>query len=395
MMSLLTLFREQGWHVTFACTAADSSHSFPLQSLGIESVSIAINDSTFDAYLYQIKPDLVLYDRFMIEEQFSWRVDKNCPEAMTLLETSDLHCLRYARQEALKQGRGFQQSDLVNEKAYREVASILRTDLSLMISSVEMTLLKDVFNVSESIVHHFPFVLEQTESATKAWPSFEERIGFISIGNFKHAPNWDSVQYLKQQIWPRIHQQLPKAELHIYGAYPPPKAMQLHKPSEGFYIKGWADDAQAVIQQARICLAPLRFGAGLKGKLLDAMAAGTPSITTSVGAEAMHDGLPWNGCIADDPDEIANAAVALYQNKPQWLQCQQNGLDIIQQCYNPVQHETGLLARIQGIQQDLVAHRKYNFLGNMLKHHLSKSTQYMSLWIEEKNKQPTIGKVKD
>ena len=176
---------------------------------------------------------------------------------------------------------------------------------------------------------------------TTGWLPFSQRQHFISIGNFRHGPNWDAVLYLKQTLWPLIRKQLPAAELHIYGAYPPPKATALHNARQGFLVKGWAEEARAVMGAARICLAPLRFGAGLKGKLVEAMACGTPSVTTSIGAEAMHDGLPWNGAIENEPDAFAKAAVTLYQHEDRWRQCQQCGEKIVETHYDRSEHEQG------------------------------------------------------
>ena len=108
---------------------------------------------------------------------------------------------------------------------------------------------------------------------------------------------------------------MPESNLLIYGAYPSQKVLQLHKPAEGFIVKGRAADAEEVIKSAKVVLAPLRFGAGLKGKLIEAMQCGTPSITTSIGAESMHGNLPWNGFIVDGVTDFANAAVCLYLDK--------------------------------------------------------------------------------
>ena len=256
MMDLLTLLVRQGWVLTYACTAAESPYRHPIESLGIKIATVVINNSSFDSFIHGLSPDLVLYDRLMLEEQFSWRVEKQCPQAMTMLETSDLHCLRYARQDALKKGRPFSADDLNSEMAYREIASIQRSDLTLVISSYEMELLTRVFKVNSSLIYHFPFIVEPNclEENKQNWPTYEAREGFMCIGNFKHAPNWDSVQYLKQEIWPKIRQRLPQANLYVYGAYPPPKALQLNKPAEGFYIKGRAENAQEVMRSARVCL---------------------------------------------------------------------------------------------------------------------------------------------
>lgn len=388
MMDLLTLFRAQNWTVTYACTAGESENAYPLERLNVKRKKITINDSDFDTFISKLTPDIVVYDRFMLEEQFSWRVDKYSPNTMTILETSDLHCLRHARQIAVKKGEQFKASDLTGQLAYREVASILRTDMSLIISSVEMDLLRTVLKVDEALIHHFPFISapENNKVLASQWLSFDQRSDFMCIGNFKHAPNWDSVQYLKQTIWPKIRQKLPTAKLYIYGAYPPAKAMQLHKPMDGFYVEGRANNVQDVMQKARVCLVPLRFGAGLKGKLLEAMEFGTPSVTSSIGAEGMHGQLPWSGEISDDPEDFVNAAVRLHEDKAFWGHCQQRGRDILQTQFSPDVLLAALLNRINDIRNNLESHRRQNFQGGMLKHHSARSTKYMSLWIEEKNK---------
>ena len=207
----------------------------------------------------------------------------------------------------------------------------------------------------------------------------------MTIGNFRHAPNWDAVLYL-QQIWPLIRKQLPDAELHIYGSYPPPKATALNNPKTGFLIKGWADDAYQVMEDARVCLSPLRFGAGIKGKLLEAMIMQTPSITTPIGSEGMHQDEPWSGAICEDAQQFADAAVALYQDEAIFTQAQQNGQQLLQKYYDKSKLQSQLIAKITAISESLAQHRQQNFTGQMLKHHTMRSTQYMAQWIEAKNK---------
>ncbi len=189
-----------------------------------------------------------------IEEQFGWRVAENCPNALRLLDTEDLHCLRLARQKAFKENRPFSTDDLLEEDvAKREIASILRCDVSLMISEYEMELLQTVFKIDSKILYYLPLLLEPIEdSMIQKSPSFEERNYFVFIGNFLHEPNWNAVQYLKETIWPLIRKQLPEAVLHIYGAYPSQKVLQLHQPKQGFYIMGRADDAQEVVKNAQL-----------------------------------------------------------------------------------------------------------------------------------------------
>ncbi|MBB1349337.1 glycosyltransferase [Pseudoalteromonas sp. Hal273] len=384
MMSLLNAFRAQNWDVEFATPAQRTDHMVNLDDFGITSQSIALNCDSFDEYVKAYNPDIVMFDRFMMEEQFGWRVDKHCPNAIKILDTEDLQCLRNARHEAFKGEREFTTSDLHSDIAKREIAAILRCDLSLIISSYEMSLLNSVFKIEPSLLHHLPFMVDLSSLPTST-KTFEQRQHFMTIGNFRHAPNWDAVLYL-QKIWPLIRKQLPKAELHIYGSYPPPKATALNNPKTGFLIKGWADNAFDVMQSARVCLAPLRFGAGIKGKLLEAMIMQTPSVTTYIGAEGMHNDLPWPGKIANTADDFANAAVEMYTNQSDFEQAQQDGNTLLNTLYDKAQLSTVLIKKIDSISSDLEAHREKNFTGQMLKHHTMRSTQYMSQWIAEKNK---------
>lgn len=387
MMQLIEFFISQNWHVTFASPAAESEHRFPFELLGVKKENIKVNSECFDTFIESQKPDIVLFDRFIMEEQFGWRVEKKCPTALRLLETVDLHCLREARYTAVKQQRSYTRQDLFSEVAQREIASILRCDLSLMISDYEMKLLEEEFKIDASLLLHLPFMLDNLNSADiKALPAFMQRSHFVSIGNFRHAPNWDAVLYLKQTIWPLIHKKLPQAEMHIYGAYPPPKATQLDNPKENFRVLGWAESAADVMSKARVCLAPLRFGAGLKGKLLYAMQFGTPSVTTDIGAEGMHGELKWNGAIKNNPGDIADAAIALYNDKDTWEIAQDNGVKLCNTFYNKEIHSATLLNRINDIKNNIDEHRLNNFTGTMLRHHSMKSTQYMAQWIEAKNK---------
>ncbi len=384
MLSLLRMFRDSGKRVVFASPAQRSEYMLDLSTEDIESIDIALNDSSFDKFVAKLKPDYALYDRFIMEEQFSWRVSQACPTAMHILDTEDLQCLRAARQTAHKQQRPCTTKDLMNETALRECASILRSDLSLIISDYEMTLLQDNYNIDPALLHHLPFMLDLSPQ-TVANKGFLERQGFVAIGNFRHAPNWDSVLYL-QRIWPLIRKQLPNARLNIYGAYPPKKAMALHNPDTGFLVKGWARDALEVMEDARVCLAPLRFGAGIKGKLMDAMRAGTPSVTTPIGAEGMKGDKPWPGIIADSAAAIASAAVSLHDTPDLWEQSRQRIRPLLQERYDGKKLAKEAMQKIESINENLQQHRLDNFIGNMLRHHSMKSTYYMSKWIEEKNR---------
>ncbi len=397
MLSLLECLQSMNSQITFASPAQRGEHSLDLEAQGVDSQDIVLNDSSFDEFVAELQPTIVIFDRFMMEEQFAWRVERVCPEAMRVLDTEDLFCLRHARHALQKETNKDKQDtqsitteisneELFSELAQREIAALYRCDLSLVISEVEFNLLRERFGIDPALLVYFPLLVEAQNSANAPSLGFEEREDFIAIGNFRHPPNWDAVLWLKESLWPEIRKQLPQAKLNIYGAYTPPKATALHNPAQGFLVKGWVEDAFEVTRQAKVNLAPIRFGAGLKGKIMDAMVCGTPTVTTPIGAEGIAGGLPFAGDIGANPEVLVQQAVKLYTDQQHWQDAQAQGFDIIQQRFDKETHLKHLSDALQNTLENLSAHRTQNFIGAMMRHHHHKSSQYMGQWIEAKNK---------
>lgn len=386
MMQLIEVFKKLNYKITFTSIAAISDYSINFDEFGIETKAIQLNNNTFDVFIKLQNPTIVLFDRFITEEQFGWRVTENCPNAIQILDTEDLHFLREARLQCFKKNIDCQTKHLQNDIAKREIASIYRCDLSLIISKYEHDLLVNSFNIPDELLHYIPMIYDEIDNSIfEEYPRFEEREHFFSIGNFHHQPNWETVLQLKKSIWSLIRKQLPKAELHIYGAYLPEKAKQLHNEKEGFIIKGRSENSVSTFKNYKVLLAPIPFGAGIKGKLLESMIFGTPNITSTIGAEAMHENLDWNGFIEDNPEEFAKKTVELYLNESIWKQSQQNGISIINKCFNKDNFEEKFIQKINSLIENIDNHRTNNFMGQILNHHTLKSTMYMSKWIEEKN----------
>ncbi|WP_231596029.1 glycosyltransferase [Sphingobacterium endophyticum] len=382
ILQIIDLFISNGFEVTFASAASKSEFSYPLQDKGIVEQEIALNDSTFDQWIQDLEPDYVLFDRFMVEEQYSWRISQSCPTAVRILDTEDLHFVRNARQEAYKKGLEEEKSMYYSDLAKRELASIYRSDLSILISEFEINLLKDEFRIDPALISYLPFRLESRNKIEV--PSFEERSNFMFIGNFIHEPNWKTVQVIKE-IWPIIRKRLPKAEVHIYGAYPSEKVNQLHNEAQGFFIKGRAEDAVETMKNYRVLLAPIPFGAGQKGKFIDALYAGTASVSSLVGAEGMFQGLAWPGYIADTTAELIEKAILLHEDKEEWEISRQKSLEILRQ-FDGMNWGQNLMKQIVEIEDDLSKHRSKNMVGQILWSSQFLSTKYLSQWIEEKNK---------
>ncbi|WP_299534099.1 glycosyltransferase [Ulvibacterium sp.] len=386
MLQLIRFFLRHDYHITFGSTAKQTDYSMDLESLGVHTIPLVLNDSSFDVFVKELNPGIVLYDRFLTEEQFGWRVADFAPNALRLLDTEDLHSLRHVREKCLKATKEFsfslwKQDDVTK----REIASIYRCDLSLIISDYEIKLLEEVLNIDSDLLCYVPFMLKPIDvQEVRRWPNFDSRNDIICIGNGKHTPNVDALKWTIREIWPLIREELPKVNLKIYGAYFPQKIRQLHNPNKGVWVEGWVEDMDVVVRNARLVLAPLRFGAGAKGKLITAMRNGTPSISTPIGAEGMQGDHMWPGKIAKDTNDLAEAAISLYQHKAEWVLAQENGIELVNTFYSQEKHARCLVERLLEIQKNLEKHRNNNFTGSLLMHHTLNSTRYMAKWIEAK-----------
>jgi len=386
IIQLIDLLLSASYEVTFASAASKGEFSARLSSNGVSEQDIKLNDQSFNVFLKDLNPAMVVFDRFMTEEQYGWRVQQECPDALRILDTEDLHFLRHARQQAVKSAASAP-LNLYTDLAKREIAAILRCDLSLMISEIEISILRETFHIDHTLLYYLPFLEEEIDPLrSKDWKNYDDREGFVFIGNFLHEPNWHTLQVLKKEIWPSLRKKLPGVNLHIYGAYASSKVTQLHNAKENFLVHGRADDAREAISGHRVLLAPIQFGAGVKGKFIDAMQTGTPAVTTTIGAEAMKGDLEWNGDIADDPESLIERAVLIYQDQSRWLQAQQNGIEIINTRYGKSRFSAAFISVIEALFLNLTQHRQRNFFGQILQHHTASSTKYLSLWIEEKNK---------
>ena len=159
IMQLLESLQAQGYVVSFACAAGKTPYAEDLETLGVQTHSIQLNNASFDVFIKELNPDLVLFDKFVIEDQFGWRVKEQCPNAIRVLETIDLHGLRKGREAALKANEVFSEKYLHTDYAKRELASIYRCDLSLIISEAEMRLLHKPFKVPDAQLLYLPFMV--------------------------------------------------------------------------------------------------------------------------------------------------------------------------------------------------------------------------------------------
>jgi hypothetical protein len=442
--ALLRAFRDWGYDVSYAATAAPKPvYLERLRSLGVVPFECGPNDeAALSTVLDSSRPSVVIFDRFFTEEAFSFRVRELAPEAIRVLDMQDMHSLRRTRQHLIERGGGSigdavaHRPSAASDELLRELASVHRSDLTLVCSPVELGMLQRSYGVPAQKLRLASFFCDEaapdndptaTGFGFRAPHSFGERRHFVTIGGFKHPPNVDGVKWLSESIWPLIRAALPDAEMHVYGAYPTRAVQQLHKPRAGFHIRGHVASLE-VLASSRVLLAPIRYGAGIKGKIVDAWRYGLPVVATSVAAEGMHgagraggavqvEGLRldggdslggdedergaeghaeagaeeedrhcWGGRVADEPAAFAAAAVALATDAASWEASQARGRELLRELYGK---EGNLELIKKAVEQandpdSLAARRAEDFTGAMLWHQTARSTEFFSRWIELK-----------
>lgn len=254
-------------------------------------------------------------------------------DAKIIFDTVDLHYLREERKAKVLN------EDVDSAIKSQELHYARCADKVLVVSPVEKEIL-ELEGVKEkvsivSIIHTLrPFSR-----------SFAERTGLMFIGGFEHQPNVDGVLWFAQKIFPIIQKHLPGIRLYIVGTSPPASVFSL--ASADIAVTGYVADVTLYFDMARVFVCPLRYGAGVKGKIGQSMAFRLPVVTTSIGAEGMYleDGV--NAMIADDEQLFAHKVIELYQNQKLWEQLSHRAGLVIEQYFSPVVVKKALLKAIE------------------------------------------------
>ena len=327
---LVRFFYEMGWSVHISSLAEPSDYSTVYSYT--QRYKLDPNSPQTPKTIQAINPDIVIFDRFMMEEQFGWQVAEVCPSAIRILDTEDLHGLREARrlslhllthEELWNQESMVSASCISNPITLRELASMYRVHLNLMVSHVEMELAHKYYRLDSDSLYFLPLLSNNWVETNSDSESVMSRNHFMFIGNYKHAPNRDAVHHLCTNLWPHIRKRVPNLELHIYGAYADRDIQKLANKSLGITIKGRASDVGTVMNEYFLQLAPLRFGAGIKGKILEAIISELPTITTPIGNEGLKEytfGFGFPGEIAESDNEFIEKTVSLTQNNHRYQQ---------------------------------------------------------------------------
>jgi glycosyltransferase involved in cell wall biosynthesis len=314
--NLLHIFRELGFSVTVLSDSpvVRTHYSVPLQDLGVDIIY-------GQRHFHHLK-DLGAYFDYVLLHTPSTAgyidpIKRYFQKAVVIFDTSDLHYLRFQREgdltgnaESLRKAKEYKQIELSLAK---------KSDVVFTVSEIEGEVLRrDAGNVRVEVVPNI-HRLDPTRTP------FEKRRDIMFVGAFSHGPNGDAVFYFLKEIFPSL---LEKMDINFYiiGKNPPPELLSLQSPN--VIATGYVPDITPYFEKCRLMVAPLRYGAGVKGKLTQSMSLGLPFVTTSIGAEGM-DLVDLRHCfIADDPGAFADRISRLYTERGIWETFRENSLQL-------------------------------------------------------------------
>lgn len=320
MVRLIGLMQRLGYKITFYpnYTAYRPGYTATLQQQGVEVVYGPIR---FDSFIekYGKYYDAVIMSRPRIASYYMDLCQMFCPKARLIYDTVDLHYLRLRRQAEHETGKLQRYYlDMAAKHEILEKSMMREADTTLVVSSVEAALLKtDGYAVSVlSNIH---------EVAPAAYQSsYDDRKDLLFIGGFAHLPNIDAVRWFVKQIFPKIIAKNSSIKFHVVGSEMPPDLKDELAGLANVIVHGFVKDLTPILQQARIFIAPLRYGAGVKGKIGQAIEYGIPVVSTTIGLEGMYLKNGESCVAADTAADFAANVLRLYGDKLVWTKIQKN-----------------------------------------------------------------------
>ncbi|NWL76803.1 hypothetical protein DM872_08080 [Pseudomonas taiwanensis] len=332
IINMMRIFQALGFKVTFV--PEDNflymdPYTKDLQRIGIECL-YAPYVSSIEQHLSDFgdQYDVVVVFRMLAAERNMRLLRKYCRGAKIIFHTSDLHHLREMR-EATLSGSQAQLNEAERTKT-RELQVIESVDGTIVHSTYEAEQLAAelVSSASSERIFLFPWAIDIPGTKVQ----FSQRNGLVFIGGYQHQPNVDAVLYFAKEIFPLIRARLPDIRFRIVGSRMPPAILAL--AGNGIEVVGYVADLREVLDRSLLSVVPLRYGAGIKGKIGTSLSYGLPCVSTTIGAEGMGlqdgDGV----CVVDDPLEFAEAVVRLHGDHQLWESFSRGGLDYVQRTFS-------------------------------------------------------------
>ncbi|HSV68813.1 MAG TPA: glycosyltransferase [Methylibium sp.] len=284
--------------------------------------------------------DLVYVTRYNVAEQCLDAIRQHAPQAKLVLNNADLHFLR-----ELRAGIASGDRETINASVRtreKELAVMRKVDLVLSYTDVEKAVIQS-HNLDSTLVARCPWVTDVVPQV----PGHEGRADIAFLGSYKHHPNAEAVEWFVEQVMPLLREALPEARLRVYGSNPTERLRKLAERDARIVIDGWVPTVDAVYDHCRVFVAPLQSGAGIKGKVIGAMAHGVPCVLSPVAAEGIAVGNGVDACVAARPEEWVAAITALYRDPEAWAAMSRHALAFATRHYG---FEQGVSAMQEALQ---------------------------------------------
>ncbi len=327
VLNILRLLLAQNYHVTFI--AEDNYLYMPgyttdLQKLGVE-VLYAPYLASLPEYLKQSGSNFaaVMLFRPLVAERHLSNIKRYCANAKIIYHASDLHFLRKSREAELENST--KKRSEVNALLAQELDFFRNSDVVIVHSTVEAEMLESEYSVKN--VHTFPWAIDVIGTNTE----ISDRNHICFVGGYQHPPNVDAAIYFIQEVFPKLKQRLPDVCFYAVGSSPTEELKQLQ--SEDIIVTDFVADISGFLNGIRVAVAPLRYGAGIKGKIGTTLSLGLPCVATEIAAEGMSLEHNSNILIADEPDDIVDEIVRLYTDEDLWNQLSTNGIEFAKKSF--------------------------------------------------------------
>jgi GT2 family glycosyltransferase/glycosyltransferase involved in cell wall biosynthesis len=311
LTNMMQCCRELGFSVTFFADNRDYAGSYTrdLQKSGIEVLYHPWLESLHDFFRQRGGDfDYVFISRHYIATNYISLLRRYCPDTHFIFDTVDLHYLREQRLAELEQSLPLERTARQTRRA--ELSVIKAADATLVVSTVEKTVLAE--DAPGEKVH----VLSNIHEVPGRDRDFADRKDIYFVGGYQHPPNVDAACWFVNDIWPLIHKQLPEMQFHLIGSKAPERIRSLS--GDGVIFHGFVESLQPFLSNCRLAVAPLRYGAGVKGKVNMSMAHGQPVVATPAAVEGMFAEHERELLVADDAESFAAEVVRLYQDEDLW-----------------------------------------------------------------------------
>ncbi len=316
----MLILREMDFQVTFI--PEDNFLYMPPYTQDLQRIGVEVLYAPFAASVKEHliehgrRYDLVFLFRVAVVQRNLSDIRRYCPDARILFNTVDLHHLRLEREALLEHDD--QKMQFASDMKKMEYDAIRSVDAATVVSAEEQRRLQEA--LPGSPLHLLPFTRHIEEPSA----TFRQRRDIVFVGGFKHPPNTDAVLWFASAVFPKLKDRLPDVRFYIVGGDPPPEVQKLAGPDR--IVTGFVQDLSSLLGQMRVSVAPIRYGAGIKGKIGTALAAGLPVVATSAAAEGMNLVDGRDALIADDPDELALQIEKLYSDESLWRRISESGL---------------------------------------------------------------------